>query len=419
MQNELVSVIVPSFNAELFIGDCLDSLINQTYSALEIICVDDGSVDSTYHILQKYQSKDRRIKLLKQNNKFAGVARNCGIREAKGKYLLFVDADDFCRLDMVETLVKKAESDQTDILIFDLMRYDNRSKKAVEDSWTSVYPEHFGEGVKGAVDIKDTIFQITSSGPMNKLFLREFIITNEIWFQSIPRTNDLFFVYTAMTYAKRIAILNQKLQYYRINNSSSLQATNDKTPLCFLEALQGLKDNLVNRGVYEWYKASYTEMAVAVSMFNLAAQKSEDTYIQVMDAIWHRIEKPDIGLCSVQAGRLELLIQQGVRVIIYGAGKLAEVFVKYLLFIKHINKERIKIVVTQRSHIQNVLCGISVKVLSELTEEDEMSAYVVAVDNKGVQCEMIKNLQIKGIDTITAIDFKCMLALLGMRKTPC
>ena len=79
--NTIVSIIIPSYNAELYIGACLDSLIHQTYSALEIICVDDGSTDNTYHILETYHSMDNRIKLLKQNHQTAGAARNCGISE--------------------------------------------------------------------------------------------------------------------------------------------------------------------------------------------------------------------------------------------------------------------------------------------------------------------------------------------------
>ena len=139
----MVSVIIPVYNAEMYIAEGLDSLIHQTYSALEIICVDDGSTDGTYSILETYRLKESRIKLFRQDNQYAGAARNKGIGAAEGKYLLFVDADDFCREDMVEKLVNKAESESTNILIFDLNLYDDKAKKIVQDSWKSVYPSYF------------------------------------------------------------------------------------------------------------------------------------------------------------------------------------------------------------------------------------------------------------------------------------
>lgn len=417
----IVSIIIPSYNAGLYIGECLDSLMNQTCQDIEILCVDDGSTDNTYHILEKYQLRDKRIKLLKQNHQSAGAARNCGIREAEGKYLLFVDADDFCRPDMVEKLVKKAEADHTDILVFDLLRYDNVGKKAVDDAWTAVHQEYFGEGVKAAADLKDTIFQFTTSGPMNKLFLREFIVKNNIWFQQIPRTNDLFFVYAAMTYAKRIAVLNEKLQYYRMNNPGSLQATNDKSPLAFIEALQALKDNLVQRGIYECFKGSYLKMAADVSLFNLASQENRQTYIRTLSAIRNNLESLNVGIknldCNVQTETLTQVLAGGERFVIYGAGKLAEVFVKYLLFIKCIDRERIKIVVSQKSYIQDMLCGMKINELSELTKKDETFVYVIAVDNKSLRNEMTSNLRKKRIENVIEIDFECMLALIKMGET--
>lgn len=416
--NTIVSIIIPSYNAELYIGACLDSLIHQTYSALEIICVDDGSTDNTYHILETYHSMDNRIKLLKQNHQTAGAARNCGIRNANGKYLLFVDADDFCMLDMLEKLVKKAESEHTDVLVFDLLRYDNISKKAVDDSWTAVHQEYFGEGVKAAMDLKDTIFQFTTSGPMNKLFLREFIVENNIWFQPIPRTNDLFFVYAAMTYAERIAVLNEKLQYYRMNNSGSLQATNDRSPLAFIEALRALKDNLMQRDIYGYFKGSYLKMAVEVSLFNLASQESKRMYAQVLSAVWDNMESLNTGInnlnSTVQTERLTQILSGEDGFVIYGAGKLAEVFVKYLLFIRCIDQERIKIIVSQRSYIQDMLCGIKIGTLNEWSEKDGKFVYVLAVNDKQVRNEMRGNLRKKGIENIIGIDFECMLALIKM-----
>lgn len=415
---DLVSIIIPSYNAELYIEECLDSLINQTYSALEIICVDDGSTDHTYHILETYRSKDKRIKLFKQEHLSAGAARNCGIKNASGKYLLFVDADDFCQLDMVEKLVLKAELWRTDILVFDLQHYDDSVKEKVEDSWTGVHIDCFGEGIKSAVDIKNTIFQFTISGPINKLFLHDFIVTNDIWFQPIPRTNDLFFVYASMTYADRIAVLNEKLQYYRINNPNSLQSTNEKSPQAFIEALQALKDNLVQRDVYSLFRESYEKMALSVAMFNLASQKSELAYRKVANAIRETIIANNTLLRQNmdESEKLQRLIRaagDGEEIVIYGAGKVAEVLIKYLIYIMHNSQTKIRIMVTQKYGTDDKLCGINIIELEELAADRVYGVYVAAVDDKKAQRELISNLRRIGVDNTIAIGFDEVALLLG------
>lgn len=417
MQKELVSVIIPSYNAEAYIAECMDSLLHQTYSNLEIICVDDGSTDNTYRILEAYQAKDARVKLFRQHNQYAGVARNRGIMESRGKYLLFVDSDDFCQTDMIEILVKEAEIRKPDILVFDLYKFDNKSKEILKDSWTTLHPELFGEGVKAAVDLKDTIFQFTSSGPMNKLFLRDFIIQNNIRFQPIPRTNDLFFIYASLTYADRIAILEKKLEYYRFNNSYSLQATNHKSPLAFLEALRALKDNLAERKVYELYEESFKKLVIATSLFNLGAQKRKETYTQVIHAIKDTIVA-EMGInlkeldSNMQSQRIERAIRQGSRLVIYGAGTLSEVLVKYLVEIREIDKSMIKIAVTKRSNSLSALCGIEIVEVSDLLIQDYLSTFIVAINDKKVQNEIMEKLSLQGVENVIAVGFEEMLALI-------
>ena len=99
-----VSVIVPVYNVEKYLKQCLDSLINQTLEDIEIICVNDGSTDSSLNILEEYQNKDNRIKIISQENKGVSAARNLGLKNAKGEYLLFIYADDWVELNALEEL---------------------------------------------------------------------------------------------------------------------------------------------------------------------------------------------------------------------------------------------------------------------------------------------------------------------------
>ena len=103
-----ISVIVPVYNVEKYLRECLDSIVNQTLQDIEIICINDGSTDGSAVILEEYAAKDKRIKILNQENKGAGEARNAGINSAQGKYLAFIDGDDFYCTDFCEKMHNKA-----------------------------------------------------------------------------------------------------------------------------------------------------------------------------------------------------------------------------------------------------------------------------------------------------------------------
>ena len=122
-----VSVIIPVYNVEKYLPQCLDSVVNQTLPDIEIICVDDGSTDSSLDILKDYARRDKRITVLRQKNLHAGVARNAGLSIARGEYLSFLDSDDFFELDMLDQCYAKLKKDKSDVCIFsgDMIDYKN------------------------------------------------------------------------------------------------------------------------------------------------------------------------------------------------------------------------------------------------------------------------------------------------------
>ncbi|RGS75648.1 glycosyltransferase family 2 protein [Coprococcus sp. AF21-14LB] len=119
----LVSIIIPVYNAERFLRETLDSLVEQTYKHFEVICVDDGSTDKSLEILREYNQKDSRFRFIEQNNQYAGVARNNGLKVACGKYIMFLDSDDLFEKKMLFTLVKIAERKKIDILFFWILSF--------------------------------------------------------------------------------------------------------------------------------------------------------------------------------------------------------------------------------------------------------------------------------------------------------
>lgn len=124
-----ISVVIPVYNTSSFLKECLDSIINQTYDNLEIICVNDGSTDNSLEILEEYKSKDKRIKVINQQNKGLSGARNSGIKEATGEYIAFIDSDDWVDLNFFEKLYDSITKNDADIAAATILRTREHSKK--------------------------------------------------------------------------------------------------------------------------------------------------------------------------------------------------------------------------------------------------------------------------------------------------
>ncbi len=408
----MVSIIIPVYNAEEYIEECLDSLLGQTYRDFELICVDDGSTDHSLKILRRYEAQDERISVLTQKNQYAGVARNTGMKKAKGKYLLFLDADDFFREDMLELLVSEAERNQTEILVFDGYRYDNLQRKVLNGEWGFLAADVFGDGVKPATEIKNVIFQFTTPSPC-KLFLKEHIVKNGLQFQEIKRANDLYFTFSALSCAERIGILRQKLLYYRIGNAQSLQGSVDDTPAVFALAAYALQDFLQRRNLWQTFQTAFHEMTVSLCVHNLGKTKSEEAYGYLYEKLRNdviprleiNVEKPD--------ERLEKAIRQKERITVYGAGMLASVFVRMLMTRYGYDSRRLLIAVSSKGNNASQLCGVSVQELKEVSDEDRGNLVVIAISKAAVQNAVETDLRAAGCESILKLGFREMLNLVG------
>ena len=218
-----VSVIIPVYNVEKYLRQCLDSVINQTLTDIEIICVDDGSTDSSLAILEEYASKDDRIKILKQQNAGAGVARNNGIKVATGEYLHFLDSDDWIENDTYEKLYNLIAEKQCDFVKFKSYSYDDVSQEIVDQFFTNIgylSEEKFNKFYNFEKDYKTLI--LVSDAPWSGFYNTKFIKENNIYFDNLICANDVSFYYRCLVNAKNIYISDQRFVYYRINNSTSL-----------------------------------------------------------------------------------------------------------------------------------------------------------------------------------------------------
>lgn len=250
MTSPIVSVIIPCYNAEKNLMQCIESICSQTLEQMEIICVDDGSTDSTLEILHSYQEKDPRIRVIQQKNAGAGAARNVGLDCASGEYLSFLDADDFFEPDMLEKAVAAAEKWQADYIVFHADRYYSAQNRYEEMPW-SVRDEDLPPYMPFSYrQLTDNIFLSFVGWAWDKLFRRSFVLEHQLRFQEQRTTNDMLFVFSALICAKRIGVIQDVLAHQRRGSSDTLSVTREKSWHCFYDALLALRERLLRENIY-------------------------------------------------------------------------------------------------------------------------------------------------------------------------
>ena len=259
-----VSVIIPVYNVERYLRECIDSVVNQTLKEIEIICVDDGSTDTSLDILKQYAARDNRITIITQTNLCAGVARNAGLSQAKGEYLSFLDSDDFFEPNMLEEVYLKIKEKQADEILFNTYLYDDtlHEDKAVE--WTldvKNVPELFNYS-----HVPEKIFKLSNCWVWNRLYKTEFIKSNGIRFQKLGCANDTYFSCIATVLASSITYLDKRYVHYRVNRQQFQNVTSfsfrHKFPTDLLICFHSVYLKLKQLGVYETVKKSYLQVAV-------------------------------------------------------------------------------------------------------------------------------------------------------------
>ena len=258
MDEKLVSVIIPAYNIEDYIGRCLDSIISQTYKNLEIIMVDDGSRDHTGEILDNYAKKDRRIKVIHKENGGVSSARNKGIEVAEGDYIGFIDGDDLIEPEMYKILVDLLEEEDADIahcgyqMVFPdrVDYYHNTGKKKIQTT---------EEGLKDLLS-----GEIIEPGLVNKLYKKE-LIKNCRLDETVKINEDLLMNY-------QLFKLSQKSVYYDITPYSYMIRSSSATGVNSLitkredslRVLNQIKDDCINNNLLPTIYKRYIYLLMAI-----------------------------------------------------------------------------------------------------------------------------------------------------------
>ncbi len=239
----LISVIISVYNIEQYISKCIESVIKQREQNLEIILVDDGSTDASSIIVDKYAKKDNRIKVIHKINGGLSSARNAGLNVASGKYIFFVDGDDFIATNAIEVLAKTMKNHDYDIICFNhYVSYEDKDVKMYSKQRYWDVPD----------DVK---YVISSPSACNRVYKRDFLIKNKLYFREGIIYEDLALIPSLVIFTSKICLIEDFLYYYVIRVNSIMHETKFKKNRDdkFI-ALETLTEYFTQNGLFDKYK---------------------------------------------------------------------------------------------------------------------------------------------------------------------
>lgn len=246
-----VSVIVPVFNVEEYLSQCLDSILNQSLKEIEIICIDDGSTDSCLSILESYKSQDKRIKVISQSNNGPGNARNVGMDNAEGEFITFMDSDDYFKPNALEVAYNISKEKSVDFTMFKLLNFDDGTDETYPiDYFDMPFLKRFGDETFNHEDVGERLFNISVSPP-GKLFRRDFI--DKLRFPENTLFEDNPFILQAIFMADKMYFLDEYLYMRRVRKDSITRSYFSRFSDC-IAIFNQMADITKGYGEYDKYK---------------------------------------------------------------------------------------------------------------------------------------------------------------------
>lgn len=295
---EKVSIIVPIYNAERYISNCIYSILQQTYTNIEVILVNDGSQDNSLYICEQFKKIDNRIIILNKKNGGVSSARNEGIRIATGKYIQFVDSDDTLELDFVEKLIQNIKFWNAELIICGYNIIENKKNVSYEEDLDSIYDNVIAFTKENFIENFGTMLldykNISLGSPWNKLFIREIIVENSIKFpENIHYGEDLLFNLQYFRYCNKLIYIKKKLYNYFLINNQSLEAKFKpdlfQNQLYLYQKIKGFLiennkysgNNVINLTIYYAYRFPF----VINSLFHKDSRLEQNEKIRIIQDI--------------------------------------------------------------------------------------------------------------------------------------
>lgn len=299
-----VSVIIPVYNVSDYLKECLDSIINQTLNNIEIICIDDGSTDNSLDILKEYSKKDNRIKVISQENKGLGATRNVGMKIAVGKYIFFMDSDDYLRFDALELLVDNAELNNSDFVCFRF--YNLSSDGNIKKNHLFNYKKHFNE-LNKVFNYKDASDFVLLNGfnAWAKLYRKDFLDKYSFTFPENIAFEDVLYHIQVMLKASRISYTPEFLYYYRDAPQSIVNTP--KNAFDIFTNIDLVEEYLIDNNYIDEFKIDFDYFKMKRMHYHLLLSYSEE-YFQITKKRCESIKHFD-SFSKVNLDRLNLILE--------------------------------------------------------------------------------------------------------------
>ena len=374
MVDKKVSVIIPIYNAAQYLHKCLKSVISQTYKNLDIILIDDGSLDDSYDIAKEYQEKDSRIRLFTQTNIGLIATRKRGIELAEGEIVGFVDSDDWIEPIMYERLVQCMEENECDLVTSGIYRdYADGSRK----EWYDLYPEGVYVNMESAIypsmlhDFKKNEMGLKCT-LVNKLYRRQ--ILQDIYGEIDTRVfygEDALTIYPYCLRCKRIYILNEAYYHYYIRNNSMCRAANEKLAINTYYLYNGLRDAFMESNCANSLLKQLKHYLFQLESHTLKVLYNIDTLAY---AKWDFSKYKDIF---------------GKRIVIYGAGACGQALYRELVSLGY--KENVVAWVDKNPEGKTEQCMYEITAIKEIVDK-KFDYLIIAIKSQNIAIEVMKEL---------------------------
>ncbi|MCI9541918.1 MAG: glycosyltransferase [Lachnospiraceae bacterium] len=441
-----VSVLVPIYNVEKYLGQCLESLCKQTLQEIEIICINDGSTDRSKEILEEYQKQDNRIVVIEKPNTGYGNSMNIGLDRAVGKYIAIVESDDFIETDMMEQLYVEAEKTKADLVKSNCYFYLDHPTE--EHKFINIFDELPTREL--ICPIKRPKLFLKLQAIWSGLYRREFLVKNQIRFHETPGASyqDVSFSFQVYACASKVWLVPEAYYHYRTSNlNSSVKAPNKI--FCICEELEKINQWIEERGkeeetlkriasrlgyrvllesyhslasafqytlflrMVEYFKGYQASGYMGDPIWDLPAVEEVETILKNPNQYFMETAKsfedkrirdknsPALNYSLYGQAVLKKVLESK-QIIIYGAGQIGKEFLGYLLENKY-RKNDICFAVTDKKENQSDIEGIPVLEIEKCQEWKEEAMVAVAVKEQS-QFEILQRLERMSFKKIVAID---------------
>ena len=288
-----VSVIIPIYNVEKYLSFCLDSVINQTFKDIEIICINDGSTDNSRLILDHYAKFDNRIKIIDKENGGLSSARNVGIMESSGKYLVCLDSDDFVSDFLVEKSISAIKKNNADVLCYNY--YAVVGNKLQLQTPALQFPDYMDEKCLTEKDLKDDAYTFIHPTAWCKFYSADFIKSNNLKYPEDIIFEDLPFFAEAYLKAEKLYFTNLPLYYYRTFREGSILAEKGRKTFDFIKSISMVDEIFMKYGKFGKYKNTLLQykMQLAVYYLSIIKQEYREEFFNMLKNYFSKIDYRD------------------------------------------------------------------------------------------------------------------------------